>query len=77
MQRLDLERRLARLQELPVAQELLPMDFRPGFNEPLLGSGEIATDALDDQERTRQLRLDTKRENAVGDVVPRPPRTFE
>lgn len=35
------------MQEFPVPSELLPMDFGPGLDEALLGSREIASDALD------------------------------
>src|SRR5206468_10573739 len=46
-QRLDLERRVAGLQELPVPRKLVAMDFCPGFDDPLLGSRKTSSDALD------------------------------
>src|SRR5437016_976092 len=47
MQRFNLERRPAGLQEFPVPQQLFAMDFSPRFDEPLLRSRESAADALD------------------------------
>jgi len=35
------------MQELPVPQQLLTVDFCPGLNESLLGSRKSAADALD------------------------------
>jgi hypothetical protein len=47
MQRFNLEGRLNGLQELPIAQEFIVMNFSPRFDESLLGSVEIASDTLD------------------------------
>jgi hypothetical protein len=47
MQRFNLERRPPGLQEFPIVQQFLAMDFSPRFNEPLLGSRESAADTLD------------------------------
>jgi hypothetical protein len=42
----DLDRRLARLQEIPISLQFLSMDLCPGFHESPLRSGKAAAEAL-------------------------------
>lgn len=46
-ERSDLDWRLTRLQEIPIALKFFAMNLRPGLDEPLLGSSQAATEALD------------------------------
>ena len=57
MQRFNLEGRPAGLQECPVAQQLVTVDFGLRFDEPLLRARERATDALDGVEREDRLQV--------------------
>ena len=43
----DLDRRLARLQEIPIAPQFLSVNLRPSLHEPLLCLGHTAAEALD------------------------------
>jgi len=42
----DFDRWLAGLQEIPVVLQFCPMDFGPGFDEPLLRLGQAAAQAF-------------------------------
>ena len=44
---LDLDRRLARLQEIPIALQFLSVNLRPSLHEPLLCLGHTAAEAFD------------------------------
>ena len=43
----DLDRRLARLQEIPIALQFLSVNLRPGLHEPPLRLGHTAAEAFD------------------------------
>jgi hypothetical protein len=45
-QRIDLDRRLAGLQERPVVLQFGPMDFHPGFDQTLLRLRQATAKAL-------------------------------
>jgi hypothetical protein len=47
----DLDRRLAGLQEFPVVLQLRSVDFRPRFDQTLLRLGEASAKAFDDVHR--------------------------
>jgi hypothetical protein len=64
----DLERRLTGLQEVPVVQQFVPMNFGPGLNESLLGPRQIAANAFDwiESEHGLGIHRMTRQPWAVG-----------
>jgi len=61
LQWFNLEGWLARLQECPVAQQFLAMDFSPRFDKSLLRSRQTATDAFDGIESEHSLQVLVRR----------------
>src|SRR5436190_23655882 len=57
VQRFNLEGRPAGLQERPVAEQFVVMDFSPRFDKALLRSRESAADALDGIECEHRLQV--------------------
>jgi len=50
----DLDGRLARLQESPIVLQFLAVNLRPGFDEPLLWPGQAAAKTLERVQRERR-----------------------
>src|SRR5262245_23256692 len=56
-ERIDLERRLARLQEVPVLLQFRPMNLCPGLHEASLADWKVATQALQRVDREHSCVL--------------------
>ena len=74
MQRLDLERRPAGLQERPITQQFHMVDLGPRLDESFLRSRKATADAFNRIESERgKVRLDTMHGSADGGEVRQPP----
>jgi hypothetical protein len=74
---LDLDGRLAGLQELPIVMQLLTVNLGPGLHEPLLRSGQAAAETLDRIDREHGRLVRSTRGNVRDDAARRPRRTSE